>query len=158
MSAKKAIKKFFFHLPIGIILGMICCLFFVGTSPFYWQIGLLIGVIITTYFILVNVNDYNSIDDISSEDYLESNHLYKFQYDLQVWNEFNALIEKQFTKYKVYKNNPEEIIVKVENSIVKMKHHNDELILSVERSSFLFIPDRASNYQMLRRIVSALEK
>lgn len=158
MSTKKAIIKFFLHLPFGILLGMLCCLFFVGTSPFYWQLGLLIGVVITTYFILVNVNDYNSFDAISSEDYLESHHQYKFNYDPDIWDEFNALIEKQFTSYKVYRNRADEIVVKVENSIVKMEHRNDELILSVERGSFDFIPDRASNYQMLNRIVHALKK
>lgn len=137
---------------------MLCCLFLVGISPFYWHLGVLIGVVITTYFILVNVNDYNAIDDIAIEDFLESNHRHIFQYSPEVWDEFNALIEKQFTRYKVYDYRSDEITVKVENSIVKMKHDKDELILSVERSSFDFIPDRAYNYQMLKRIVSALEK
>lgn len=158
MSTKKTIIKFFLYLPFGIMLGMLGILFLEGTSPFYWQIGLLIGVVITTYFIIINVNEYNSFDDISSEDYLESRHVYKFRYDPVIWDEFNTLLEKQFTNHKIYKNRPSEVVVKVENSIVKMKHHNDELMLSVERNSFDFIPDRANNYQMLRRIVSALKE
>lgn len=157
MKTKKSIKKFIFILPFGILLGLIILLTLVKPFTIYWPFGILIGLIITTYSILVNINDYNAIDNLPLRDFLESKHQYTFKYDPYIWSEFDSLIEKQFTDYKVYKNTPEEIVVKVENSTIRMKQNNDELLLTVERNAFDFIPDRGRNYRMLMRIIKALK-
>lgn len=154
----KILKKSLFLLPTGILFGMAIILWIQGIDPFYWQIGILIGVGLTIYYMILNINDYNSIDEISMDDYLESNHTYKTSYDEQIWGRFKILIEQQFTNYKVYNNQPNEIIVKVEYSILKMTRNQTDLFLTIERKSFDFMPDRGHNYLLLKKIIKIINQ
>lgn len=151
----KIIKKFVRLLPFGLTLVLIVTLTS-GIDPFHWELGLAYGFLITLCVVLLNPKAYNGIEELPLKDYLESHHTHRLPYEMDVWEKFQTLTELQFASYDVYTHNPNEIIVKVQSTILKMKHENDELIISVERSSFDFYPDHGRNYLMLQRVLRGL--
>jgi len=153
----KIVTKFIFHLPFAICGGLILVWFIWKFDPFYWQIGLFVGVIYSLYYILVNINDYNAFEDLEPKDYLESRHRTTLPNDINTWEKFNDLLEKQFEEYTVDKDKLDEVTVKVQNSIVKMKREKEGIELLVKREHLSFLPDRGKNFKMFRRIISALE-
>ena len=153
----KICKKFALHLPFGIVAGVLIILIIWGIDPFYWQMGVLLGFAISLFVIMLNINEYNSIEHIALKDYLESKHRIKFPDNEVIWNNFSELIEKQFIKHDIITDNPNEIIVLVSNSIIKMKRINEEIELSIGRKAFRFLPDKGQNYLMFQRIVRALD-
>lgn len=150
----KVIKKFFIYFPFALAAGMIFILLW-GINPFHWQIGILAGVITCSYFILVNFNDYNSIDDMTLVDFLESKHRIDLQNHHSTLKSMEFLFESQFVYYKILKYNLDELIVKVDNSSIRVKLKNDKIELTIERNFFDFLPDRGRNCKILKKIVKA---
>jgi len=157
-KASKIILKFLFHLPFGCAGGMLIIVVLAGISPFYWQIGLLIGFVISTYNILVNINDYYAIESIQAEDFLESRHQATLPKNDQLIEQFKNLMEKQFIQLDIQHPNQDEIVVKVDSSIIKLKKNMDNYTLSIERSLINFLPDRAKNYKRFLIILRHLEE
>ena len=158
MSSKnfKILKKFVIHLPFGIGAGLLLVLVFSGVDPFYWRMGILLGFVYSTYFILLNINSYASFGTMSIEDYLECNHTLILDKNTKVIATFDQLLERQFVQLDVLKPSIEERIVKIGNTKVRLQCNDEFCILSVERNAIDFLPDRASNYRLLLRIYKAL--
>jgi hypothetical protein len=156
--ASKIILKFLFHLPFGCAGGMLIIVVLAGISPFYWQIGLLIGFVLTTFNILLNLNDYYAIESIQAEDFLESRHQATLPKNDQLIEQFKNLMEKQFIQLDMQHPNQDEIVVKVDSSIIKLKKNKEDYTLSIEHSFINFLPDRAKNYKRFQMILRHLEE
>ena len=154
----KIIQKFLFHFLFGFIGGLGIIVILAGINPFYWQLGLLIGFAISTYNILININDYYAIKSIQAADFLESRHQATLPKNDQLIEQFKNLMEKQFIELDLQHPNPDEIVVKVDSSIIKLKKNKEDYTLSIERSFIDFLPDRARNYKRFQIILRHLEE
>lgn len=159
MSPKtsKIIRKFLFYLPFGCAGGMLIIIALAGIEPLYWQIGLLIGFVLSVYSILLNINEYNGITSMKAEDFLESSHQIMLPKNHETVEQFKILMEKQFIQLDMHQPNPEEIVVKFDYSIIKLKQFDAHMTLSIKRSFLDFLPDRAKNYKRFEIILRHLE-
>lgn len=163
MNIKKIILKSIYFTPLYFLLIII--LDFVFKKNLSLGAIILMSIIISVFTIVSNVFDYNYYNDIVSNDYLESNHSTEIEYSVEKWESLRQLdkIDSKITKR--IKESETEIeylivfnIIKGQlNSKLNFKIEGNKILIEIKKVPISFLPDKANNYKILRRLIYNLK-
>ena len=158
MKIRKILTKTLLFFPFYSIVVLIYNFVFYH-ADFSLEI-LLIPFLLSIFTIYINTLDYNKFNDLPPKEYLESRHTTTVKYSEEAWNickrydihlvNYNAeAIEysKDEIEYKI----KFDILIGQLNSILKFKHRNDKIEISIEKQYITFLPDRGVNFKIIRQ-------
>lgn len=148
-KSHKIFRQYVIHSPFGISGGNLTRFVLFGVQPLYWQVGSVLVLLIGLYFILVNINDYNSSENIDVKYFSAPRHSIGFDYHPIFAEKFTHLFAEQFVSYEVFKPCNQSITAKIENSTIQLNQVKVKIELVVEKSYFTFFTDRERNKTLL---------
>lgn len=108
-----------------------------------------------------NLFDYEKYDNISYVDFLESTHSLSILNNDENWNAIHQYLKDQLL-IRVEENSKNLLKVSMKNkltdSILTAKRSPNEIAIKIERKSFKFLPDNASNYRIMVKIAKQLSE
>lgn len=160
---KKIIIKSIYYLPFYlIIIILINFAFEKNISPVLIIVGALFASLIK---VISNVFDYDFYNDISKKDYLESKHHFEIMYSLERWNYLKNIVKidshkldiktktESLLEYSVSFNSFKIIM----NSVLTIRNDKNKIFLDIKKTPISFLPDKAKNYKLLRKIINKTE-
>lgn len=155
---RKSLLKWLTILPFAILLGYGIASYLQMENKFFWVGGFVMGVVISVFWILYQINEYEAIDKISNKDFLETSHQKEWSYDEKYWTRFRVLLKAQMIDIEIFDNAPTQILARFDQVEILLKKKQENIQLSVKNMGFNYSPDNGANYRILTRIVQALEE
>ncbi|MDX1362982.1 MAG: hypothetical protein R3243_02155 [Arenibacter latericius] len=155
-KVSKSILKSLVLLPIGLSLWVLIN----GVNLDYWGITILAGFVISFGIIFWNIFDYEKLDNIDMKDFLESSHSLTLKNKGDNWESINEMVKNQFVKLEVLEKSENHIKVQVHqkiiDSILTVKKSDHDIVVEIYKKHMKFMPDKAQNYKILKRIEKGL--
>jgi hypothetical protein len=152
----KIIGKTIVLLPFGLSFWILIN----GFDLNNWGLPVIAGFVISFGIVFLNLFDYEKYDDMDKVDFLESKHILEIEINSKNWNSINEMIETPFVKLKVLEKTENNIKVqihgKILDSILTAKKSQNEILVEIENKYLNFIPDKAHNYAILKKIETGL--
>ncbi len=148
----KIIGKTIVLLPIGLSFWVLIN----GFDLHNWVYPVISGLVISFGIVFWNLFDYEKYDDMGMVDFLESKHILKIKNNKENWTSINQMIETPFEKLQVLEKTDDNIKVQINrkfiNSILTARKSENEILVAIEKKYMNFLPDKAVNYNTLRKI------
>lgn len=163
MNIKKIIQKSIFFAPF--YFGIIIIYNLILENNLSFDFMFLISIVVSVITVLSNIFDYDYYNSMSPNDYLESMHNLSIEYDKEKWNELSKLKKINTHNLKLIKETELELkysitfnILKGQlNSILTFNHFENKILIQIKKIPISFLPDKARNYKIIRKIVYDLK-
>jgi len=163
MNIKKIIQKSIFFTPF--YFGIVILYNLVLKKNMSIEFTILVSIVVSVITVLSNIFDYDYYNSITSNDYLESRHNMSIEYNMRKWNELSKLKKVNTHNLKLTKETESELEYSITfnllkgqlNSILTFNHFEDKILIEIKKTPITFLPDKARNYKIIRKIIYDLK-
>ena len=153
----KFLVKTIYMFPVGYLAWIITN----GSHFEHPYIPFVAGIGIASLIVCRHVFDYETFDDIKTEDFLESKHSFNIDYSEKNWNQIREVLESQFIQVVNFKESDGFIFMQIDkrffNSILIVEKIDHKINLRIKRKNFNFFPDNADNYRTIKTLMKIIK-
>jgi hypothetical protein len=154
-KTSKALIKLITLFPIGFIVSFLVTEFETQalTTHIIW------GVIGSFYIVFMNWFEYEKLDNIGINDFLESKHSVIIENNTENWKKINGILNQQINVATLSKTDAFlKVLIErnLDSSIITIKKTGLKIEITIRRKYLRIVPDLADNYKTLKKLTESI--